>query len=162
MIRKHVKILIRVTIWAGLLLGLGYQPPPSVLAEPEIYASPVHAGCYLARSDRCKIHVDPFTINLSSGKKLAKFRLVATRVGSGAQTTIYDFRPDLSNPLPASGNSITPSLVAKDYAAVCGQTYSISLQGQDTGDATLFNLGTTGQFTCPTGTYRLYLPALLK
>ncbi len=44
-------------------------------AAPEIFASPVHAGCYLAKADRCKIHVEPFTINIVSGKKLAQFQL---------------------------------------------------------------------------------------
>jgi hypothetical protein len=160
MTRRPFLILMGMLVGVGLLLGLGSKPPPSVLAKPEVYASPVHAGCYLARSDRCKIHVEPFTINLASGEKLVKFRLVATRVGSGTQTTIYDFRPDQSNPLPVSGSAITPSLVAKDFAATCGQTYSISLQGQDTGDANLLNLGSTGQFTCPKGTYRQFLPMI--
>jgi len=57
-------------------------------------------------------------------------------------------RPDLSNPMPLSGSTITPSPVALDFAAHCDGTYSISLQGQDTSDTTLYNLGTTGQFPC--------------
>src|SRR5512141_3021593 len=86
--------------WAGcallVLLGLltvrlaaGSQPVMAAAADvtslvvpptvPEISASPVHAGCYLARADRCKIHVEPFTINITSGKKLALFQLVAIR-----------------------------------------------------------------------------------
>jgi hypothetical protein len=71
---------------------------------------------------------------------------------------IYDFRPDQSNPVPTSGSTFTPSLVAKDFAATCGKSYEISLQGQDTGDANAFNLGLTGYFTCPTGTYTVFLP----
>jgi hypothetical protein len=62
---------------------------------------------------------------------------------------IYDFRPDVSNPVPPLGDTYTPSLVAQDYAATCGASYSISLQGQDTADAGALNLGMTGQFTCP-------------
>jgi hypothetical protein len=81
-------------------------------------------------------------------------------MGSGAQTVIYDFRPDQSNPVPASGNTFAPSLVAKDFAATCSQTYEVSLQGMDSGDANMLNLGLTGQFTCPTGTYTVFLPAV--
>lgn len=132
--------------------------PPTI---PEIFASPVHAGCYLAKADRCKIHVEPFTINIASGKKLALFRLVAIR-GTGPQTIIYDWRPDQSNPAPASGTTYTPSRVAKDFAATCGETYEISLQGRDTGDTNVLNLGLTDQFTCPVGTYRLFLPLIRK
>src|SRR5512140_538822 len=120
--------------------------PPTA---PEIFASPVHAGCYLARADRCKIHVEPFTINLASGQKLALFRLIAIRGSTGAQTTIYDFRPDQSNPVPTIGTTYTPSLVAKDFAATCGESYEINLQGKDTGDAGVLSLGLTDQFTCP-------------
>jgi hypothetical protein len=92
--------------------------------------------------------VEPFTINLASGRKLVKFQLITIQGGTGIQKVIYDFRPDQSNPAPPSGNTFTPSLVAQDFAATCGKSYMISLQGQDTGDATPFNLGLTGQFTC--------------
>jgi hypothetical protein len=73
-----------------------------------------------------------------------------------------DFRPDQSNPVPYVGDTFTPSLVAKDFAASCSQSYTVSLQGQDTGDATPLNLGLTGQFTCPIGTFRLNLPVIRK
>lgn len=131
-------------------------------AAPDIFASPVHAGCYLAKADRCKIHVEPFTINIASGKKLAQFQLVAIRTGTGTQTVIYDWRPDQSNPAPVSGTTYTPSLVAKDFAARCGETYEISLQGKDTGDTSVFSLGLTGQFTCPIGHYTDYLPTIRR
>ncbi len=133
--------------------------PPTA---PEIFASPVHAGCYLARADRCKIHVERFTINIASGKKLALFRLVAIRGSTGLQTIIYDWRPDQSNPAPASGTTYTPTLVAKDFAATCGEAYEISLQGRDTGDTNVFNLGLTDQFTCPKGNFSNYLPSIRK
>ena len=133
--------------------------PPTA---PEISASPVHAGCYLARADRCKIHVEPFTINITSGKKLALFQLVAIRGRTGLQTIIYDWRPDQSNPAPPSGTTYTPSLVAKDFAATCGEAYEISLQGRDTGDTGILNLGLTDQFTCPTGNFSNYLPTIRK
>jgi hypothetical protein len=69
----------------------------------------------------------------------------------GAQTVIYDWRPDQSNPAPPSGTTYTPSLVAQDFAATCGKSYEISLQGKDTIDTNIFNLGLTGQFTCTLG-----------
>jgi hypothetical protein len=129
-----------------------------VRAALDIFASPVHGGCYIAGPSDCRLHVEPFTINLASGKKLVKFQLIAIQSGTGTQTMIYDFRPDQSNPVPTSGSTFSPSLVAKDFAATCGKSYEISLQGQDTGDANAFNLGLTGYFTCPTGTYTVFLP----
>jgi hypothetical protein len=115
---------------------------------PEIFASPIHGGCYIAGPSDCRIHVEPFTINIQSGSKLALFRLVAIQMPSNVQTVIYDWRPDQSNPAPPSGTTYTPSLVAQDFAATCGKSYEISLQGKDTIDANVFNLGLTGQFTC--------------
>jgi hypothetical protein len=150
-------------ILLGLLaVRLAVESQPALAAAPEIFASPVHAGCYLAKADRCKIHVEPFTINLAVGKKLVLFRLLATRRQTGTQTTIYDFRPDQSNPVPDSGSTFTPSAVAKDFAARCGESYTISLQGQDSGDTSLLNLGVTNPFTCPTGTFNDYLPVIRR
>jgi hypothetical protein len=132
------------------------EPEPSARAAPLasrtplVYASPVHGGCYIAAPGQCKIHVEPFTINIASGTKLVMFRLVAAQGGTGTQTIIYDWRPDQSNPPPPTGTTYTPSLVTQDFAATCGSSYTVSLQGRDTGDAGLFNLGLTGQFTCPT------------
>ena len=150
-------------ILLGLLtvrLVVGSQP--AMAAAPEIFASPVHAGCYLAMPDRCKIHVEPFTIDIASRQKLVLFQLVAIRSGTGVQTTIYDWRPDQSNPVPEIGSTYSPSLVAKDFAASCGESYEISLQGKDTGDTGLFNLGLTDQFTCPIGTFSTYLPVIMR
>jgi hypothetical protein len=126
-----------------------FFPGRQAAAAPEIFASPVQGGCYIAGPSDCRIHLDPFTINLATSKKLTRFQLVAIQGGSGVQTTIFDFRPDQSNPVPLSGSTYTPSLVAQDFAATCGKSYMISLQGQDTGDVNMLNLGMTGQFTCP-------------
>lgn len=123
---------------------------PLASRTPLIFASPVHGGCYIAAPGQCKIHVEPFTISIASGKKLAQFSLVAIRIGPGAQTVLYDWRPDQSNPAPAIGTTYTPSLVTQDFAATCGGSYQVSLQGKDTGDANVFNLGLTATFTCPT------------
>jgi hypothetical protein len=148
----------------ALVIGLSVPPRTSDLttsqpaaaqvstpAAPEIFASPIHGGCYIAGPSECRIHVEPFTINIQSGSKLALFRLVAIQMGTGAQTVIYDWRPDQSNPAPPSGTTYTPSLVAQDFAATCGKSYEISLQGKDTIDTNIFNLGLTGQFTCTLG-----------
>lgn len=148
---------IRVFVLFGLVVLLGalllawpsLSRRSQVAAEPNIYASPVHGGCYIAAPSDCRLHVEPFTINIASGKKLVKFTLTTYEVGTGAQRVIYDFRPDASNPVPSSGTTYTPSLVAQDFAATCGKSYTISLQGQDSGDANMYNLGITGQFTCP-------------
>ena len=127
---------------------LAFDKAQPATAEPDIYASPVNAGCYIAAPSDCRIHVEPLAINIQSGSKLVYFQLLATRLGSGTQV-IYDFRPDLSNPLPLSGTVVTPSLVAQDYAALCGETYYISLIGRDSLDPNEYYLGSTGEFTCP-------------
>jgi hypothetical protein len=93
--------------------------------------------------------LEPFTINIASGKKLVQFQLVTIQGGTGIQTTIYDWRPDQSNPVPVSGTTYTPSLVSQDFAATCGKSYGVSLQGMDSGDGGMYSLGLTGQFTCP-------------
>jgi hypothetical protein len=140
-----------------LILALGmlaawpsFSGKDRVNASPDVFASPVHAGCYIAGPSDCRIHVEPFTIYISTGSKLVFFRLVAVS-SLGPNTTIYDFRPDLSSPVPPSGTTYTPSLVTQDFAATCGKSYAISLQGQDTLDSGPFNLGLTGYFTCPSG-----------
>ena len=117
-------------------------------AAPTIYASPIQAGCYIAAPNDCRLHVEPFTINLVSGTRLVYFQLYAHPQTSNA-TLLYDFRPDLSNPVPFTGSTYTPSLVAQDFAATCGKSYAISLQGRDSGDTQAYNLGMTGEFTCP-------------
>ncbi|MFN8595969.1 MAG: hypothetical protein U0559_07280 [Anaerolineae bacterium] len=147
-------LAVLVVWWAGPVHLQGTVAPAaaeqavSTPAAPDIFASPVHGGCYIAGPSDCRIHVEPFTINIASGQKLALFRLVAIQMPSNIQTVLYDWRPDLSNPVPPSGTTYTPSLVAQDFAATCGKSYEISLQGRDTGDTNTFNLGLTGQFTC--------------
>jgi hypothetical protein len=53
--------------------------PGRAVAAPEIFASLVHGGCYIAAPSDCRIHVEPFTINIASGKKLVLFKLVAIK-----------------------------------------------------------------------------------
>jgi hypothetical protein len=155
---KHVLLLTALVV--GLIISMGGARPQQASAAPNIFASPVQAGCYLARPDRCKIHVDPFTITVASGKKLVYFSLVA--IQGGTQTMIYNFHTDQSNPVPFVGSTFTPSMVAKDFGATCGKSYTVNLQGQDSGDVGPLSLGLTAQFTCPTGTYRQLLPVAQK
>lgn len=134
----------------ALVVGVAMSPRQQGIVPKTIYASPIHGGCYIAAPSDCRLHVEPFTINVSAGSRIEFFRLVAIRMGNGTQTTIYDFRPDLSNPVPyGSAATYTPSLVAQDFAATCGQAYEISLQGKTNTDASVYNLGLTGSFTCP-------------
>lgn len=143
-----VGLALVILVLAFVVFYPGFNRSNNAQAAPEVFASPVHAGCYIAAPSDCRIHVEPFTIDISSGAKLVYFQLIA--IGStGSQKVIYDFKPDVSNPVPAFGASYTPSLVTQDFAATCGKSYQISLQGQDTGDLNGFNLGLTGQFTCP-------------
>ena len=118
---------------------------------PDIFASPIHGGCYIAGPSDCRIHVEPFTIDIASGQKLSFFQLIAIQLPAGKQTVIYDWRPDQSNPVPGIGSTFSPSSVAQDFAATCGKSYEISLQGKDSGDTSAFNLGLTGRFTCTLG-----------
>jgi hypothetical protein len=134
---------------------------PAAQGAVDIFASPIQAGCYLARGNQCKIHVDPFTINIAPGKKLVSFQLLSGRTG-GVSGIIYDFRTDQSNPVPFTGSTYSPSLVAKDFAASCSATYSVFLEGQDSSSPTTFNLGSTNTFKCPTGTFIVNLPFVGK
>jgi hypothetical protein len=138
-----------ILVMALLIAGPALNRDSQVTAAVDIFASPVHGGCYIAGPNDCRIHVEPFTINIATATKLSQFKLVTIQLPGGAQTTIYDWRPDQSNPVPVSGTTYTPTLVTQDFAATCGKSYEISLQGKDTGDTNPFNLGLTGQFTCP-------------
>ncbi len=147
---RILSFILLIAVVVGLLAALSLPAKQdTVSAAPVIFASPVNAGCYIAGPSDCRIHVEPFTIQLASLSKLSLFKLVAIQSGTGIQTTIYDFRPDQSNPPPSSGTTYTPSLVAQDYAATCGKSYEISLQGADTSSPSSFNLGLTSFFTCP-------------
>ena len=121
---------------------------PNAPAAPNVFASPIQAGCYIAAPSDCRIHVEPFTINLNTGSHIVKFLLVTIRAG-GPLSTIYDWRPDTANAVSTPGDVYTPSLVAQDFGAVCGASYQVVLEGQDSVDTNVFSLGTTGQFTCP-------------
>jgi len=141
----------RILVLLVLAVALMVSGAPVSAQEPQagppnaatIFAIPIHGGCYIVGPNQCRFHADPFLINISSGVHLVAFRIVAyTTLG----TTIYDFRTDVSN--PPAGN-YTPSLPAEDYAARCGVTYYLNLQGKDDSNVNYYSLGVTGTFTCP-------------
>ncbi|RIL08044.1 MAG: hypothetical protein DCC71_00910 [Proteobacteria bacterium] len=135
----------RIPVFVAILALLAAAAP----AARAIFSSPIHAGCYIAAPGDCRIRVDPFTVNVASGEKLVRLQLTAARVGAGS-SVVYDWRPDVSNPVPSGGASTyAPAIPSLDVAAACGEAYVLSLQGQDTGDANLLNAGQTEAFTCP-------------
>jgi hypothetical protein len=147
---KRVIYLAAIVVIAAVFLAVPtFLRANRVSGAPEVFASPIQGGCYISGPQECHIHADPFTIDISSGKHLYQFQLIAIQVGTGAQTVLYDFKTDVSNPAPAFGTTYTPSLVAQDFAATCGRTYALDLQGRDTGDVSVFNLGMTNSFICP-------------
>jgi len=87
-------------------------------------------------------------VNLAAGQKLVHVQLTAYRTGAGG-SVVYDWRPDQSNPAPESGSTYSPAIPSQDIAAACGQSYALSLQGEDTGDPSMYNLGSTTTFACP-------------
>ena len=113
---------------------------PPALAAPQVFTSPINGGCYIAAANVCKIHIDPFTINVSPGVRLLRFTLYANG------QPLYDFRTDVSN--PPSGN-YSPSLVSQDFAARCGVTYTVNIVGQDNMDANPLNMGQAEGIVCP-------------
>ncbi|MEI6603454.1 MAG: hypothetical protein WCL54_08200 [Clostridia bacterium] len=106
-----------------------------------IFATPINAGCYIAAPGQCKIHVEPLTLNVASGKSLVFYQFLANN------HVIYSFKTDVSSP-PL--NNYSPSVVMQDFAATCGTIYTVHIIGQDSGDSGAFVLGQTAPFTCPT------------
>jgi hypothetical protein len=127
-------------------------------AAPDVFASPIQGSCYLATPTTCKLKVDPFTINVAPAERLKAFSLQANGL------TVYDFRSDVSN--PPSG-PYTPSLVRRDFAARCGESYVLNLLAMDTGDSSFLNAGLTDTIVCPEGDpevspFEFFLPILIR
>jgi hypothetical protein len=128
---------------AGVATRFALQRQASAAPEsPAGFASPINGGCYIADDNTCKIHIDPFVININdgAGAKLEQFTLYAN--GS----PIYDFRTDVSNP---PGVDYSPSMVMQDFAAECGESYVVNMIAKDSTDANPLNYGQTTEFTCP-------------
>lgn len=150
--------LLLLTLLLGVLgLSAGSSPAlapgATAWAEPLVFASPINAGCVQLTPSVCKLHVDPFTIQTGSGQRLAAFQLRANG------QLLYDFRTDVSN--PPLGN-YTASAVRLDFAATCGQTYTVNLLARDSGDASFLNAGQVENISCPLGTYTLALPVVAR
>lgn len=147
--RRMILGLVVLVVVAAIAGGMRWSAARQALAEPLGYASPINAGCYIAAPNVCKIHIDPFTINIANelGAKLVLFTLYANPEG-GLAGPIYDFRTDVSNP---PGVDYAPSPVMQDFAARCGETYYLNLIAQDTVDVYPLNYGQTAAFTCPAG-----------
>ncbi|MFO7664382.1 MAG: hypothetical protein R6X18_17565 [Chloroflexota bacterium] len=143
--RRIVLIGIMMLILLAGLVWLRSVDLRQATAAPEVpagFASPINGGCYIAALDVCKIHIDPFVININDGQgaKLEFFNLYANG------KPIYDFHTDVSNP---PGVDYSPSLVMEDFAAECGMSYVVNLVAKDTTDSNPLNYGQTTQFTCP-------------
>jgi hypothetical protein len=151
--KKPATLIILSFLLVSLLVG-GFiltrsQPVKAATNAPAIYASPIQAGCYIAAPNDCRIHVDPFTIDIAPGQKLVDYKLVTFQMPGGPIILIHDFRTDQSNPPPYIGSTYSPSLVAQDYGATCGKSYQLVLEGSDSGDTGDYSLGSTKTFTCP-------------
>lgn len=146
---RHRNLFSAVVLIALMVMGVGallrfvaLQEAGAAPAVPSGFASPINGGCYITAPNVCKIHVDPFTININdgAGAKLEFFTLYANG------KPIYDFRTDISNP---PGVDYSPSLVMQDFAAKCGETYYLNMIAKDSSDSSPLNYGQTTQFTCP-------------
>ena len=131
-------VLAAVTAWPLLFRQ------DKAVAAPEVFASGISGGCYITAPNVCKIHVDPFIVNVNEagGFKLVEFQLQAN--GS----TIYSFKTASQSSYRPAGD-YSPSLVMQDFAATCGETYHLNLLARDEGDSSLLNAAITEQFTCP-------------
>ncbi len=134
-----VLALSATLVWSGMASS-GPAAPKAPPAAPDVFSSPINGGCYIAAPGDCRIHIDPFTINVASGKTLTRYTIFANG------TPIYDFRTDVSNP-PL--NNYSPSLVMQDFAATCGQTYTVNMIAQDSGDPNPLNAGQIENIVCP-------------
>ncbi len=140
---RFILLLAVALVLAVIAAWPGTAQRPEEANAPEVFSSPINGGCYIAAPGECRIHVDPFTINVVTGTRLQAFELMANG------ETIYSFRTDVSNPPPSSGSTYTPSLVALDFAATCGEDYVLNILGRDSGDTNFLNMGQTSAFTCP-------------
>lgn len=130
---------------AGAGVAAGQTPAVRV---PLIFASPIHAGCKAFNARTCQIVVEPFTINIASGQRLAAFQIQVDG------TVVYDWKPDQSNPPLAP--TYSPTRVAWGFGVTCNRSHTVSLVGRDTGDSGFLNLGMTAPISCPAP-----LPALV-
>ena len=148
---------------AACLLAAGMaRAVPQVQADPAqaaavsalVSAGQLNGACYIATPSTCKLRVDAIAVNVASGRRLVGFDLQANA------KTVYAFRTDVSNP-PGAGTYITTA-VRHDFAARCGETYTLRLLARDTGEASWLVTGMSGEVTCPQGRYDIFAPAIRR
>jgi hypothetical protein len=145
--------LLLILVMLGLYSSGAVRQPEAAEATPAVFSSPINAACVKVTATVCKLHVDPFTIQIAPGNRLSAFQLRANN------SLLYDFRTDVSNP-PIG--SYSPSLVKLDFAAACGATYTVNLLARDSGDANFLNAGQVEGIVCPVGTYTINLPLITR
>lgn len=130
-------------ILTGILVFFAFRPKSTTAQSLDgVSVSPINGGCYIAGPNQCKIHVDPFTIDIDnvSGHELVQFTIYAN--GS----PIYDFRTDANYP-PV--NDYSPYPVALDFAATCGESYILNSKAATVESPVPVYIGQTTEFTCP-------------
>ncbi len=145
--RRQVRLLLAIGMLPLAALALLFIPPraqpvgPVAVNAIEAFSGPVNGGCYAIAATQCSIHVASWQpIPIAPGKQLQAVRLEANG------RPLYDFRTDVSNP-PNAPYSL--SLVAQDFGATCGVTYTLTLLAQEKGDPGYTTIGSTNAFACP-------------
>jgi hypothetical protein len=145
--------LFLILVLLGLYSSGAVPQPKAAEANSAVFSSPINAACFQVSATVCRLHVDPFTIQIVPGNSLVAFQL------RGNNSLLYDFRTDVSNP-PLG--SYSPSLVKLDFAAACGATYTVNLLARDSGDVNFLNAGQVEGLACPEGTYTINLPLIIR
>lgn len=155
--KKHLLfpglILGLLILTGGLLLLRHVAPPPTVSAAPTTLTGSLEAACYLDTLTTCKISVAPFSITIAPGEHLLAFNLKAN------DNLLYDFGASTARPVIGT---YMPTNVALDYAAQCGQTYTLKLHAIDSGDLDFVTIGETQPITCPKATFLDYIPFIKR
>lgn len=149
MMKKYwllIFVLLSLIVVGG---GLFYAQTRRIAAAPTVLLGPLEGGCYLETPINCKMFVEPFTIEISPGESLVAFQLIANEQTVYTYSTTQNYRPF---------GSYTPGLVAQDFAAACGNSYTLTLKALDTGDLDFVTIGQTEPFTCPSADHRRFLP----
>ena len=155
MMKKYWLLIFTLLGLLAIGGGLLYAQTRRAAAAPTVLVGSLEGGCYLETPIKCKMFVEPFTIEISPGESLVAFQLVANGQPVYAYSTTQNYRPF---------GSYTPGLVAQDFAAACGHTYILTLKALDTGDLDFVTIGQTDSFTCPAAQqiYIINLPLIKK
>ncbi|GAB4580955.1 MAG: hypothetical protein Fur0022_37000 [Anaerolineales bacterium] len=148
-----VLMLGLIALTGGMILKNQWAAPRAS-AAPTVLVGSLQAGCYLITPTSCRLSVEPFTISIADSERLVSFNLTAN------DQILYDF--GASSALNPVIGDYLPSPVALDFAARCGQTYTLNLHALDTGDLDFVTIGETQPITCPKATFRYYLPAITR